>query len=123
MSGKRVLVVEDSQDVLEIVSYMLQEMSHWVLQARDGNEALCLAGREPVDVLVTDIEMPGDGVELIKRLKADPCLKHIAVVAMTAGERGQAALAAGCEVVLPKPFRSEDLAAAITRASATSNGG
>ena len=116
MSGKRILVADDSPEVLEILAYMLQEMGHSVLRAKDGIEALCLVERESVDLIVTDIQMPRmDGLEFIKTMKEQPCLRDIPVIVITAGD-DQEALAAGCHAVLRKPFRVRDFSAAITRA-------
>ncbi len=67
MSGKRILVVDDDPQLLKLLACVVRDLGHCVLQAKDGVEALRLAEREPVDVLVTDLEMPMmDGVELIR---------------------------------------------------------
>ena len=114
MSRKRILVVDDDLQVLKLLACILRDLGHCVLQAKDGVEALRLAEREPVDILVTDLGMPQDGLELIRRLRADPCLRHIPIIATTGGAKGNEAALAGADTVLRKPFGWKDLALALT---------
>ena len=117
MSGTRILVVDDDPQLLKFLVCIVCDLGHCALQANDGIDALRLAEREPVDVVVTDLEMPMmGGVELTRRLRGAPSLRHIPVIAITGGARGPEALVAGCHSVLRKPFGVEDLAGAITRA-------
>jgi PAS domain S-box-containing protein len=115
----RVLVVEDSRDVLFLLRTGLERMGYAVFEAQDGETALALAGADPPDVIVSDIKMPGvDGYELIRRLRADPRLRHIPVVALTGfGQKAdvERALAVGFQACLTKPAEMEDLAALLER--------
>jgi signal transduction histidine kinase len=71
--GRRVLVVEDDDRVRGIIVHALESRDHEVMEARNGDEALrVLVDRRPLDLLVTDVVMPGmNGFELVKRVRSD----------------------------------------------------
>ena len=104
---KRVLVVEDHEDNLELMVAALED-EYEVLIARDGAEALELAGRERPDLILMDMALPGmDGWEAVRTLKDDDELRSTPIVAVTAhamkGDR-EKALAAGCDDYISKPI-------------------
>jgi two-component system cell cycle response regulator len=106
--GVRVLIVEDNADNLKLMSYLLGSFGHQVLTARDGEEALAIASREALDLMICDIQLPGlDGYEVARRLKEDPARASIPLVAVTAlamvGDR-ERVLAAGFDGYVPKPI-------------------
>jgi CheY-like chemotaxis protein len=120
MEGKpRVLVVDDYPDGRELVVEYLAFHGFPVIQARDGHEAIALAGSWRPGIILMDLRMPGlDGWEVTRRLKADPSTKEIVVVALTAlalKTEVQAARAAGCDAVIPKPCVLALLADALAR--------
>src|SRR5260221_14610995 len=83
----RVLVVEDNPANLSLMEYLLRAFGYTVFTAADGAEGIELAHREIPDVILMDLQMPKlDGFEAASRLKADPVLKRIPIVA----ERGLA---------------------------------
>ena len=87
---------------------------HQAFEAHEGLAAYSRAAREPPDLIITNIGLPGiDGIELIRRLKGTPHLQHIPIITITAGLKGQEALAAGCRVVLHKPFPVDQLLSAV----------
>ncbi|HYL87597.1 MAG TPA: response regulator [Burkholderiales bacterium] len=103
-----ILVVDDRIVNRQFLATLFAYAGHRVVQAADGVEALALARREPVDLVFSDILMPVlDGVELARRMRADPALAHIPVIFYTATYRQHDArkLAAECGVqeVLAKP--------------------
>ena len=104
-----ILVVEDDAEVRNTSTAMLHDLGHSILLARNGAEALALLGAgDPIDVLFTDVLMPGgmDGVELAKQaVAARPELK----VLITTGYPGRSSLLHSGFVVLPKPFTRVDL--------------
>lgn len=105
MVPKRILIAEDYPDILDTVALIVEQMGHIALRAQDGIQALQLAEETRPDLAILDIGLPGiDGVQLTKRLKDAPNLRHIPLVAMTAGSRGKEALEAGCCALLEKPF-------------------
>ncbi len=106
--GLRVLIVEDNIDNLKLMRYLLQAFGHQVLTAGDGPEALAVAGREPLDLIICDIHLPGlEGDEVARRLKASSTWVRVPLVAVTAlamvGDR-ERVLAAGFDGYIPKPI-------------------
>ena len=104
---KRVLVVEDHEDNLELIVAALEDR-YEVLAARDGVKALEVARSGAPDLILMDLSLPGmDGWNAVAALKADENLSAIPVVAVTAhalkGDR-EKALAAGCDDYLSKPI-------------------
>jgi two-component system sensor histidine kinase and response regulator WspE len=84
---RRILVVDDSPLTRELISALLDAVGYETVIAGDGAEALHLLGdahAPPVDLVVTDLEMPAvDGLELTRRLKADPAYGNLPVVILT----------------------------------------
>jgi two-component system chemotaxis response regulator CheY len=110
----RVLVVDDAGPIRRMVVRAV-EMSGLpigeVFEAGDGGEALEVLAANWVDIVFTDIHMPGvDGIELVKRMAGDPLLRGIPVVVVST-ERSEARIATlrrlGIRAYLPKPFRPE----------------
>jgi two-component system cell cycle response regulator DivK len=103
----RVLVVEDNEDNRTLVVKVLSRAGYEVAEAVSGEEALEAARASRPALVLMDIHLAGmDGLEATRRLKADPLLRHVPVVALTAramvGDR-EKALGAGCDGYLPKP--------------------
>ncbi|HVN84048.1 MAG TPA: response regulator [Candidatus Binatia bacterium] len=106
---KRILVVEDDADNRRIVTKVLSVEGYTVVEATDGYEAIAKTQAERPDLILMDLALPNmDGWEATRRIKADPELKHIPVIALTAfamrGDEEQAR-AAGCDDYVPKPAR------------------
>jgi two-component system sensor histidine kinase and response regulator WspE len=81
---KRLMVVDDSPLTRELLVSLLESAGYFILQAADGAEALERLSTEPVDCVVTDLEMPRvDGLELTRRVKAHPTLRSLPVVIVT----------------------------------------
>ncbi|XXF80265.1 response regulator [Myxococcaceae bacterium GXIMD 01537] len=105
---RRILVVDDSPLTRELISALLEAVGYDILMAGDGAEALHLLGdaHTSVDLVVTDLEMPGvDGLELTRRLKAHPSFGKLPVVILTTrgGEDDrQRGLAAGADGYVTK---------------------
>jgi CheY-like chemotaxis protein len=97
----RILVVDDEPDERFLVGRILRRAGHEVTVAGDGAAALLVVNEWSPDLIVTDMMMPVmDGVELIRRLRADPATAAIPVVAAT----GDAHLARAADAVLAKPY-------------------
>jgi len=105
---KKVLIVDDEDNVRRLVAVTLAGGDYEVLQARDGVEALAVAKRERPVLVLLDVSMPGlDGIEVCRRLKADPALSGTTVVMLTAQAQADVqrrASAAGSDTFLTKPF-------------------
>jgi two-component system cell cycle response regulator DivK len=116
-SKPRILVVDDYPDGREMVAEYLNYHGFPIREARDGQEAIELAASWKPSVILMDLQMPGmDGWEVTRRLKADAHTKDILVVALTAHalrREVQAARAAGCDAVVPKPYALSLLADAL----------
>ncbi|MCB9530847.1 MAG: response regulator [Myxococcales bacterium] len=114
----RVLVVEDSLDVLQFIHSQLAD-KHSVYLARDGLQGLELARRERPDLVITDYMMPGlDGVGLIAAIRAEAELAEIPVVLLTAKaapEDRRLGREVGADVYLAKPFDPAELNAVVKR--------
>jgi putative two-component system response regulator len=113
----KILVVDDIADNIEILFNTLQQ-DYAVVAAKDGVKALRIAARKPhPDLILLDIMMPNmDGYETCRQLKADPELKHIPVIFLTAMddlEDERRGLALGAVDYLTKPFRPDLVAARV----------
>lgn len=83
--AERVLVVDDYDDARELLGIILQHVGFEVLLAANGAEAIETARKSHPDVVVMDLFMPGmDGIEATRRLREDPALRDVPVIAYTA---------------------------------------
>ncbi len=77
----KVLVVDDVPDNVELLAFALEDQGFEVLRASNGIEALEVAASSKPDVIMLDVVMPGiDGIDVCRRLKADPKLEPIPVI-------------------------------------------
>lgn len=113
----RILVVDDEPMVVDLVRGLLEAVGHSVLAALDGLAALQVAREEKPDAIVLDIMMPEmDGYEVCRRLKADPALRRIPIVIVTASDDRQLtqkAFEVGALSTLTKPFQIDKLRSAV----------
>lgn len=114
LPGVRVLVVDDSQINLEVVSQLLERNGAVVETAESGYAALrCLQAADAYDAVLMDVQMPGiDGLETTRRIRDMPGLGALPVIALTAGaliEDRRRALAAGMDDFLSKPIEPSQL--------------
>jgi CheY-like chemotaxis protein len=108
MAAASVLVVEDDESSLQLVTAVLEQIGQDVAAARSAEEAWCLVRELSPALVLVDIRLPGqDGLALTRQLKADPDTAAVPVVALTAHARPEdreAALAAGCAAWITKPL-------------------
>ncbi len=111
----RVLAVEDEPEVLDLVRAMLTYAGHTVVTAASGREALDIFARETVDVVVTDLGMPGmTGLALAEEIKR---VRAVPIVLLTGwAEELDSAQTPNVDVVIPKPVTRERLIGALARA-------
>ncbi len=104
----RVLVVDDTEAMRKVITRLLDELGYDVASAANGLEAIAIAERERVDVIVTDIQMPEcDGFALIERLKALDATREIPVIVVSGLDDIESVVRCvelGAEDHLPKPF-------------------
>jgi CheY-like chemotaxis protein len=109
----KILIAEDERDIRDLVAFTLRFAGHEVYPAANGEEALEMAPKVNPDLILMDVRMPRmTGYEACKAMKANPDLKDIPVVFLTA--RGQETeiqqgLDAGAEKYLLKPFAPDQL--------------
>ncbi|MBI2524572.1 MAG: response regulator [Candidatus Rokubacteria bacterium] len=116
MSG-RILVVDDHDENRRILHDLLDGAGFELLEAATGEEAVQLAEQHVPDLILMDIQLPGiDGHEATRRIKANPALRRIPIIAVTsyalAGDEAKA-LAAGCDDYVAKPFSPRALLAKV----------
>jgi DNA-binding response OmpR family regulator len=114
----RVLVVEDSADIAELIRHYLERAHYTVDQLKAGNEVLPHVRRSPPDAIVLDIMLPGmDGLLVCQALRRDPEAAHLPIIMLTA--RGEEAdrvtgLELGADDYVTKPFSPKELVARVT---------
>jgi two-component system, cell cycle response regulator DivK len=114
----RILVAEDNPANLELMREILDIQGHEIIEAHDGSEALLQAEMAKPDLILLDVNMPVlNGFEVLERLRANPQLAPIKVIALTAyamrGDR-EKALEAGFDGYLTKPIDIQTLTEMIT---------
>jgi len=110
--AKTIMTVDDSASVRQMVSFTLRTAGYEVVEAADGAQALERL-RGPVHLILTDLNMPRmDGIELVKRVRADANYKYVPIVLLTTesqDSKKQAGRAAGATGWIVKPFQAEQL--------------
>ena len=119
MTGERILVVEDNEKNMKLFRDVLGARGYRTLEATTGGEAVELATEQAPDLVLMDIQMPGvDGVEALRRLRADERTAGIPVLAVTAqamqGDR-ERFLAEGFDGYLSKPVNVRELIGTVRR--------
>jgi len=113
MAGKRILVIEDHEENRRLLRDLLTSFGYELIEAVTGEEGLSAAQAQQPDLILMDIQLPGiDGYETTRRIKANPALRHIPVIAVTSyalsGDDVKA-LEAGCDAYVTKPFDPAEL--------------
>ena len=117
MSSKKILVVEDTEDNRQILRDLLGMAGYDMIEAHDGAEGVNQAAAHKPDLILMDIQMPVmDGYEATRRIKANPELKGIPILAVTSyalsGDE-QKARAAGCDGYIAKPYSPRQMLAKV----------
>ena len=117
MARESVLVVDDERDILELVKYNLDKEGYQVTVVATGEDALAATRTKMPDIVVLDLMLPGvDGLEVCRRLKADPKTRSIPIVMLTAkGDEADVVtgLELGASDYVTKPFSPRVLTARI----------
>jgi len=112
-----ILVVDDEDDLLELVRYTLSKAGHAIACASTGEDALKLARKQPPDLIVLDLMLPGiDGMEVCRRLKGDSKTRDIPIIMLTAKTEEAdviSGLDRGADDYITKPFSPRVLAARV----------
>jgi two-component system cell cycle response regulator DivK len=110
---KHILVVEDQEDNRQILRDLLANAGYRLTEAENGEQALAAVEQQPPDLILMDIQLPVlDGYEATRRIKANPSLRTIPIIAVTSyalsGDEDKAR-AAGCDDFVPKPYSPRQL--------------
>jgi len=114
-----ILYVEDNFENKLFVRRVIESMGHEMVEAETGLDSLVIAAARVPDLILMDVNIPGmDGLETTAKMKQNPRLSHIPVIALTAnamkGDK-ERCLAAGCDGYMQKPVGVSDLRREITR--------
>jgi len=116
---KRIMTVDDSASIRQMVGFTLRNAGYEVLETEDGQEALEVLEREPIDMLITDLNMPNvDGISLIKKVREKAETKFIPIIMLTTesqDDKKNQGREAGATGWIVKPFRPDQLINVITK--------
>ncbi len=117
--AQTILVVDDSSSLRQVLRIALTGAGYSVLEADDGNTAVKLLDGRKINLVVSDVNMPGmNGIDFVTKLKTVPAYRFTPVIMLTTEsgddmkKRGQAA---GAKAWVTKPFRAETLVAAVQK--------
>ncbi|MBL0898563.1 MAG: response regulator [Reyranella sp.] len=115
--SKKILIIEDTEDNRQILRDLLGMAGYTLVEAGDGAEGVAKAAEHRPDLILMDIQMPVmDGYEATRRIKADPVLKSIPVVAVTSyalsGDEAKTR-EAGCDAYIAKPYSPRQMLAKV----------
>ncbi|MGE5401523.1 MAG: response regulator [Ignavibacteriales bacterium] len=113
--AKRIMTVDDSASVRQMVGFTLREAGYEVIEASDGKDALAKLNGAQVNMIITDLNMPNlDGIGLIKAVRMSTLHKFVPIIMLTTesqNERKMEGKAAGATGWIVKPFKPEQLLA------------
>jgi two-component system cell cycle response regulator DivK len=115
--NRRILVIEDTEDNRQILRDLFAATEYDLIEATDGEAGVAMAIAEKPDLILMDIQLPVlDGYEATRRIKAEPALSGVPIIAVTsyalAGDEAKAR-AAGCDAYVSKPFSPRQLLAKV----------
>lgn len=117
--SKKILTVDDSKTMRDMVSFTLRQAGFDVVEAVDGRNAIDVLSGGRVDCIITDLNMPVmDGIELIRKLRADPRHKATPILMLTTESddtKKNEGRAAGATGWLVKPFNPDKLVATVRK--------
>ncbi len=117
MNRKKIVIIEDEPDILEVLSYNLKREGFVVNSALDGDTGLALVRKEKPDMVLLDLMLPGtDGIKICSSIKNDNELLHTLVIMVTAkGEESDVVLGlgVGADDYISKPFSPRELVARV----------
>jgi DNA-binding response OmpR family regulator len=117
VTAKRILLVDDSELILQMAQLMLQRDRYEVVMARDGGEGVAKAQELKPDLILMDVIMPGlDGFEAVRRLREHPDTSHVPIVMVTSraeAESMETGYECGCSDYIIKPIDAAELLAKV----------
>jgi phosphate regulon transcriptional regulator PhoB len=117
MTTKKILIVDDEPDILELISYNLKKEGFHISTALDGEEALQKVRAGHLDLIILDLMLPGiHGMELCRIMRNNPKTAHVPIIMLTArGEESDKVrgLDSGADDYMTKPFSPKELIARV----------
>ena len=117
MNRRKIVVIEDERDIVEVISYNLTREGYNVLAVDRGDESINLIRNQSPSLIILDLMLPGmDGLSVCRQLKSDPIVKDIPVIMISAkGEESDIVigLEMGADDYLTKPFSPRELLARV----------
>jgi two-component system chemotaxis sensor kinase CheA len=125
--SKRILSVDDSASMRQMVSFTLKKEGYEVIEASDGQDALAKLKGTPVNMVITDLHMPNmDGIELIKSIRSDSAYKFMPIVMLTTEsnqDKKDLGRQAGATGWIVKPFKPDQLINVVRKLLGEDGGG
>ena len=117
MARETILVIEDERDIVEVIEYNFTREGYLVLSANNGEKGLDIARSKRPAAIILDLMLPGlDGIEVAKRLRADPNTREISIIMLTAKSEESdviLGLGVGADDYVVKPFKMKELLARV----------
>ncbi len=117
--GKKIITVDDSKTMRDMVSFTLKSAGYELMEAEDGQAALSLLQKERADLVITDLNMPNmDGLTLIRNLRSHPDYKFTPILMLTTegdASKKDEGKSAGASGWIVKPFNPEKLVQIVQR--------
>ncbi len=117
--SKRIMSVDDSASIRQMVSFTLKGEGYDVVEAEDGQDAINKLNSDLVDLIITDLNMPNmNGIDLIKAVRQDPAKKFLPIILLTTesnSDKKSMGKEAGATGWIVKPFKPDQLLAVVKR--------
>ncbi len=115
----KILIVEDNEKNMYLISFILKTKGYEIIQAATGEKGVELAKREMPDMIIIDIQLPGiDGLDAAKRIRSSGVNGNVPIIAITSyamtGDM-EKALEAGCTGYIEKPINPDTVLAEIEK--------
>jgi two-component system chemotaxis response regulator CheY len=116
---RKILTVDDSSSIRQMVSFTLQKAGYEVAEAVDGKDGIAKAGGGKFDLIITDLNMPNvDGIQLIASVRKLPGYSYVPILMLSTesqAEKKDAGRKAGATGWIVKPFNSDQLVAVVQK--------
>lgn len=116
---KKIMTVDDSASMRQMISFTLRDAGYDVVEADDGRDALAKLNASPVHMLISDVNMPNmNGFELVGQVRTNPAYRFIPIIMLTTEShdlKKQTGKSAGATGWIVKPFKPEQLLAVVKK--------
>ncbi|MBF0317920.1 MAG: response regulator [Nitrospirae bacterium] len=117
--AKKIMIIDDSATLREVVKATLLKAGYDVLEAVDGKDALKKIAGQKINLIICDVNMPNmDGITFLKEIKQDAAHKFVPIIMLTTESqesKKQEGKAAGAKAWVVKPFKPETILAAVEK--------